>query len=228
MKNFILSLLLLFVCFIAEFSPLYSQEKDVTKFLGIPVDGFKPDMIKKLEEKGFVYNEYSDCLAGEFNGQNVEIQIGTNNNKVYRIALADRRPHSETDIKIRFNNLCQQFEKNKKYRSLTDPETQCIPQSTNISYEMTVNKKRFQACYFQLSGMSLESSTQDAFRHFQTIYTGLTRDNVTEAIQKEINEYAVDHIMKKMVWFMIVEDGARYNLFMYYDNEYNHADGEDL
>lgn len=32
---------------------LFAQ-KDVTKFMGIPVDGFKPAMIKKLKEKGFV------------------------------------------------------------------------------------------------------------------------------------------------------------------------------
>ena len=29
---------------------VFAQE-DVTKFLGIPVDGFKPEMIKKLKEK---------------------------------------------------------------------------------------------------------------------------------------------------------------------------------
>ena len=31
---------------------MYAQ-KDVTKFLGIPVDGTKSEMIKKLKEKGF-------------------------------------------------------------------------------------------------------------------------------------------------------------------------------
>ena len=30
------------------------EEKDVTKFLGIPVDGYKPAMIEKLKAKGFV------------------------------------------------------------------------------------------------------------------------------------------------------------------------------
>ena len=29
-------------------------QKDVSKFMGIPIDGFKPEMIKKLKEKGFV------------------------------------------------------------------------------------------------------------------------------------------------------------------------------
>ena len=33
----------------------------------------------------------------------------TNNNKVYRILVKDAVGSSETDIKIRFNTLCQQF-----------------------------------------------------------------------------------------------------------------------
>ena len=36
---------------------MYAQS-DVTKFLGIPVDGFKPDMIRALKEKGFVSSMY--------------------------------------------------------------------------------------------------------------------------------------------------------------------------
>ena len=35
---------------------LFAQ-KDVTKFLGIPIDGFKPEMIQKLKEKGFNVSE---------------------------------------------------------------------------------------------------------------------------------------------------------------------------
>ena len=59
-----------------------AQEKDVTKFLGIPVDGAKSDMIQKLKEKGFVPSSYKDMLEGEFNGTDVYISVVTNNNKV--------------------------------------------------------------------------------------------------------------------------------------------------
>ena len=99
---------------------LFSQS-DVTKFLGIPVDGFKPDMIRKLKEKGFVSSEYDkNVLVGEFNGRDVNIHIATNNNKVYRIMVADKNSINETDIKIRFNSLCRQFENNSKYISSVD------------------------------------------------------------------------------------------------------------
>jgi hypothetical protein len=46
---------------------LYAQ-KDVTQFLGIPVDGNKSEMIQKLKDKGFTINPHEeDVLAGEFN-----------------------------------------------------------------------------------------------------------------------------------------------------------------
>lgn len=32
----------------------------------------------------------------------------------------------------------------------------------------------------------------------------------------------------KQVWFMISEHYGEYLIVMYYDNEYNHSDGEDL
>ena len=52
-------------------------QKDVTKFLGIPVDGTKTQMIQKLKAKGFVYNQQKDILKGEFNGEQVEISVQT-------------------------------------------------------------------------------------------------------------------------------------------------------
>ena len=48
MKSFLLSILMLFTVSIA----MYGQ-REVTKFLGIPVDGNKSEMIRKLKEKGF-------------------------------------------------------------------------------------------------------------------------------------------------------------------------------
>ena len=49
------------------------EEKDVTKFLGIPVDGYKPAMIEKLKAKGFTSTTWDkDVLEGEFNGADVQ------------------------------------------------------------------------------------------------------------------------------------------------------------
>ena len=121
-------------------------QNEVTRFLGIPVDGYKSEMIQKLKGKGFKYNSTKDCLEGEFNGYEVEISVVTNNNKVYRIALLDKYSLNESDIRIRFNNLCDQFENNSKYISSSEQE---IPDNENISTQMTLYNKRYQAIFFQ-------------------------------------------------------------------------------
>ena len=50
------------------------------KFLGIPVDGSKADMIEQLKAKGYEYDSSHDWLFGEFNGRQVVMIVATNNN----------------------------------------------------------------------------------------------------------------------------------------------------
>lgn len=134
-------------------SALYAQN-DVTKFLGIPVDGSKSEMIRQLKEKGFTTSPYaSDALEGEFNGADVNIYIATTRNKVSRIMVADKNRSDESQIKIRFNTLCKQFENNQKYIGL---ENQAIPEDDDISYEMTVHNKEYQAAFYQKGEGNLE------------------------------------------------------------------------
>ena len=121
-------------------------QKDVTRFLGIPVDGSKSEMIRKLKEKGFSSNPYQgDFLTGEFNGYRVKIHVVTNNNKVYRIMVEDAYPVNETAIRIRFNHLCQQFANNSRYTALQDEYT--IPEDEKISHEILVRNKRYEAVF---------------------------------------------------------------------------------
>ena len=151
MKKFILIAAILLCT-----SAVYAQE-DVTKFLGIPVDGTKAEMIAKLKAKGFTSTEYDkDILEGEFNGRDVQIHVVTNKNKVYRIMVADKNFVNESSIKIRFNTLCRQFENNSKYTSFGVDYS--IPDDENISYNMSVKKKRYQASYFQLPNVALQKS----------------------------------------------------------------------
>ena len=178
-------------------------QKDVTTFLGIPVDGFKADMRKKLIEKGFTPKIFDgkEYFEGEFNGHEVDVYVVTNNNKVWRIMLADRNHTDEANIKIRFNNLCQQFKNNERYSSSED---WTIPEDEDISYEMSVHDKIYEAIFFQKS------------IRFKFI---LTDDEAKKSAEETI---------KKPVWFRISENYGRYYLCMYYDNEYNKANGEDL
>lgn len=146
MKKFISLLFVLFACAMS-----YGQgTPDVTRFLGIPVDGTRAEMISKLKEKGFSSSFGSDdLLEGEFNGENVYVSIQTNNRKVWRIGVIDINGCDETQIKINFNNLCRLFEENTKYINPVGDQT--ISEDEDIAYEITVHDKRYSAMWLQKS-----------------------------------------------------------------------------
>ena len=160
------------------------EEKDVTKFLGIPVDGYKPAMIEKLKAKGFTSTTWDkDVLEGEFNGADVQVSIATNNNKVWRIMLADKNNRGETDIKIRFNELCRQFGNNSRYTPMTDEE-QTIPDDEDISYEITVNDKRYEAGFYQMpDSVTIYNESKQSLL---SQYTQEQLDKPTKEISREI------------------------------------------
>lgn len=125
---------------------LYAQ-KDVTKFLGIPVDGTKQAMIQKLKAKGFTYNQKDDRLEGEFNGEDVYIGIITQGNKVWRIAVSDKYNRDQAQIRLRFNKLLSQFENNPKYSGYD--ENKQIDDDEDISYNISILNKRYEADFWQ-------------------------------------------------------------------------------
>ena len=224
----LLSLVLLLAC-----SAVSYAQNEVTQFLGIPVDGSKSEMIQKLKAKGFRYDSELDCLKGEFNGRDSYISVVTNNNKVYRIMVRDVTSSSESDIRIRFNTLCRQFENNKKYQSLSS-ESYIIPEDENISYEMSVNKKRYQASYFQIPEGGIDSTTimkeTQSFifsKYSQEQLSSLTEEQ-TQELMTEVLLYMTEKFYNRSVWFMIDEMYGDYYILLYYDNGYNPADGEDL
>ena len=207
---------------------LYAQ-KDVTQFLDIPVDGYKVEMIKKLKSKGFTSNRnMEDILDGEFNGTDVNIFLGTNNNKVWRIAVSDINPSDETNIKIRFNNLIQQFKNNGRYSEQADSTLAkyTIPNDEDISYEITVNEKRYEAIFYQKSLKYDSLITESA----SLIAKGTLNDEEKEKLKNSISEAMEESLnsLNKRVWFMIKEDNGEYRIVIYYDNEYNKANGSGL
>ena len=177
-------------------------QKEVTKFMGIPVDGSPTEMIKKLKAKGFKTDEGfmwdvkqglidwdgSEVLIGHFNGERVIVFLEVEQNKVWRISLVDKNSRDETQIKRRFNTLVRQFENNDKYAYFYE---QTIADDENISHQMTVNKKQYKAIFAQKG----EDGTVDE---------------------------------KRFVWFTIIQRSEGYYISMFYENEYNRVDGSDL
>ena len=138
MKRFLATFLFVLMTIVA-----IAQNSNTIKFLGIPVDGTKKEMISKLQAKGYEYDASSDGLFGEFNGTDVIIFIHTVNNRVWRICICDANVNNDAaNIKARYNKLFKQLSNNGKYKVL-DGST--LGEEENISYEMTVHKKRYEA-----------------------------------------------------------------------------------
>ena len=206
----------------------FAQQKDVTNFLGIPVDGTVLSMKQKLVSKGFVPKKVgtNEFLEGEFNGTDVHVWIATNNNNVYRIMLCDKNTVDEAQIKIRFNNLVKQFENNKRYHAFADYS---LSDKEDISYEMGINNKEYVAYYLQDPDFeNIDAKIQTAI---EEKYSAEELKNPSETVKNDIkditNKILGYHFMKR-VWFKIARVNGEYFICMFYDNEYNHANGEDL
>ena len=191
-------------------------------------------MKKKLISKGFTPKviDGTDVFEGEFNGTDVNVYIVTNNNKVYRIMVCDANTLDEANIKIRFNRLVSQFERNKRY---TGTENQAIPENEDISYEMIAHNKIYEAIFYQVPDTTktdYKSIISDIQSDLLSSYSENQLTNPTEDIKQVIETAAMlrilDYATKKPVWFRIEKLYGKYFIAMFYDNEYNHADGEDL
>ena len=223
MKKIILMMIAMTISFAS-----FAQNKDVTTFLGIPVDGTASSMKQKLVSKGFVPKKVgtNEFLEGEFNGHDVHVYIDTNKNKVYRIMLCDKNHVDEAQIKIRFNNLVKQFENNKRYYAFRDYS---LSDEEDISREMLVHNKIYGACYSQDPDFeNIDAKIQIAIKEK---YSAEELKNPSETVKndrKDIINKIVNYHFMKQVWFSIERYYGEYYICMYYDNKYNQANGEDL
>ena len=212
-----------------------AQKKDITKFMGIPVDGTKTAMIQKLKAKGFTYNAKLDRLEGEFNGRKSYISVVTNRNNVYRIMVQDANYSNETDIRIRFNTLVQQFLGNEKYMPADLMGDFIIDENTNVSYDISVRNKRFEASFYQISeadkdtvGMAQYIKKKITNNYTEVEFYALSEEKQETELKIAAVDWLIEKVSKKSVWFMINDFYGSYQILLYYDNKYNESNGEDL
>lgn len=192
------------------------DKKGVLKFMGIPVDGSKARFGSQLVKKGFKHVAEYDYYEGQFNGQNVSVHVHTNRNLVDRVMVAFPST-SETNVRIAFNNLLSQFEKGGKYiPSMSNEE---IPEDEDISYEMTVHSKRYQASF---------------------TYIDLEKDMATEtvALFEKLYKFLPDNSKKAMDYYIsclsdsaavdIQEEYEKMQAFIYQDIVENAPDKAEL
>ena len=224
----------LFIFVIVIFSLPSFAQREVTKFLGIPVDGTKAAMIQKLKGKGFIYNQKGDFLTGDFNGHKVIVGIITYKNKVWRIMVIDHEKSTESEIKIKFNNLVHQFSRNNKYRPVTN-DNYLIPEDENISFNMNMYSKRYSASYCQIpeDTVKLNKILHDSLvEKYGEEHLSDTTKAIRDAIKQDKSEFICNILNNRKVWFMInkfnTDFDYDYVIYMYYDNGWNNNAEDDL
>ena len=177
-------------------------------------------------------------LVGEFNGRQSNISIVENNNKVFRVAVFDATPIDEGQLKIRYNNLITQFENSKgKYYSITPNER--IPETEDISYEIIVHKKQYQATFFYNPIYNNETAKQkiynESIEECKKIIEEQEDENKYYPNEDDFQQLVLTRTALKIVglsnssvWFTIMEQYGRYRIVIFYDNLNNQANGEDL
>lgn len=171
---------ILSLAFLLMLSLSVFAQRQVTKFLGIPVDGSRIAMIEKLKDKGFTYNRYIDGLEGQFNGTDVIIGVYTNNNKVWRIIVAYKANFDKEQIKAQYNLLINQFANNPRYKTF---DAKKLTYKDDIVQEVSINKKQYQAVFYQLPDdeniekRSVWFTIKEYPNNFQKYYIKIFYDN---------------------------------------------------
>lgn len=237
--------LLSFVIGIFIYSFVFGQSESTLKFLGIPVDGSKSEMVAALKSKGFEYDSESDLLIGDFNGKKSFIGIGENHGKVYRVAVFDVNRCDAGEIRIRFNNLIHQFENNDKYFYIFPNDI--IPEDEDIHYEIIVHDKQYSATFKynplygndELRNRLINEAVEESKLFLEEKKDEKTIDGITygefysdkynydQLISAQVS-LKVIQMSNSSVWFKIFEYHGEYYIGLYYDNLLNEPNGEDL
>ena len=150
-KTFLISLMLLLAatCF---------AQSDPIKFLGIPVDGPNWRFDHKLRAKSFIYDDILNSYSGEFNGENVDVLVHTNRRIVDRVVVVFQK-EKEHNLRIKYNLLLKQLQESGKYIGFYNEQ---IPESDDISYEMSVNKKNYTCSFYYFDSKRDKTMLSDA------------------------------------------------------------------
>lgn len=233
------------------FSAVLYAQKDVTEFLGIPVDGTKQQMIENLKAKGFVYDSQADVLSGEFNGEDVSISIQTQGNKVWRVVVIDKISRDETQIKIRFNELVSQFENNESYLEYIAPSfvlafkegmiqrgflseeeapeifddflyDQTISDDENIGNGIMLEKKQYEAVFHQLS-KSIDKDLKDITDKFYEGLKELQNSDEYKELAELKSQYTEEEYPEEMMMRINKIDDLAKSKFIEYIKEMERA-----
>lgn len=232
MKKLLTTLLIALVSFVAT-----AQQSNTITFLGIPVDGKKAVVERRLRnEKGFFYENNlwreAGVLTGNFNGFRVRVAVVDYNGLVNRI-MVSYPDVSETQVKIQYNNLLEQFKNSDKYVYQVIDCSGELSDEEDISYEISVNSKQYQNVFIyppMETLNNLKKSIEEADNPEEILQNeGLALNDDGELTYISRFFWITKHAEGK-VWFTIGKgvDYGKYCILIYYENEKNKPNGEDL
>ena len=225
MKRFILSAFVILVSFVC-------LGQETIKFLDIPVDGKKTEVIAKLILKGFQYDRANDCLEGVFNGKESTLFIHENNGKVDRIMVFNVFPIALA--KNEFNTLLKQFQSDEKY--VSSAENSPISEEENISYELRVNGKSYNAAFYPDpfveggdKGYQDYIANTAARLALEAANDGELLNPTEERVRSLANVIANSLIIRtstSLLWFRLtsLDPGTDCAIYIYYDNLLNQSE----
>ena len=238
MRKFVFALLMLLTLSL-------NAQDNIIKFMGIPVDGTKSEMISKLKQKGFTYDYDNDMFKGSFNGDAIQGIIETYNDKVYNIRfIYDVSGFNKSMVINRFNSLVLKYDTNEKYlskikidKALNNIESYQIDPYEDIDYEIR-NGKTYFATYYYNYGKDLSDTTgmyqfkKDLYNRYSNLASLYERniEEVVDALGGIEALYVLEKLEQDKVWFFILDgfESNTYNIMFYYNNKRNAPNGEDL
>ena len=139
------------------------------------------------------------------------------------------------------------FENNKKYISKPFYKNEYIDKNEHVSYEMSINNKVYVACFHQIqSKEEVEKLETEIFENYESVssylksifgesseamktFSFLDDENLSKKEKADaVAALFGGDLTSNSVWFTIAERYGEFYILLYYDNENNRPNGEDL
>ena len=119
-------------------------QQSITEFMGIPVDGSKTSLIKKLKNKGVVNMQ---CIMDNID---YNIKIYDHKGKVYRISLIEKKGTDDPCVAVKkYNDLVTRYKNDT--RDYTEYESNDLIREANSQrYKRFISEGFYYAEFFQV------------------------------------------------------------------------------
>lgn len=210
-------------------------------FKGVPVDGTRAEMIRKLKQKGFKFDAKEESFDGEFNGDKISGIILDYKDKVYGIRfIYDVSGFSKALVINRFNGLVQSYETSNKYQPdevykvSNDIDSYLIDTYEDIDYEMKKGRV-YDAQYLYNVGKYPEDTTgyylykKEMTDKYADFYKAKHHEELFEKLLSP-GAFYIYRLERDIVHFYIIPGftTGTYNIMFDYHNRRNAPNNEDL